>query len=80
MEFRSLAVQTASTLPGGKLIFRFSFSVPRFERDLNRERANGGLRSARARSKMDGRWRDSRRHAGHMQTKKPASSRVTGHP
>lgn len=57
IEFVSLTEQIDTTSPGGKLIFHLMGALAEFEHGLNRERANAGLATARARWRIGGRPR-----------------------
>ena len=46
---------TATTTPGGKLVFHVFAALAEFERDLIRERTTAGLAAARARGRQGGR-------------------------
>jgi DNA invertase Pin-like site-specific DNA recombinase len=53
--FKSLTESMDTTTPGGILVFNVFAAMAQFERDLIRERANAGLRAARARGRKGGR-------------------------
>ena len=55
IDFISLTEKIDTTTPGGKLIFHIMGALAEFERDLIRERTNGGLEAARARGRQGGR-------------------------
>lgn len=55
--FKSLTEQIDTTTPSGRLIFHVFASLGQFERDLNRERTQAGLRAAEARGRKGGRKR-----------------------
>jgi len=53
--FKSLQENIDTTTSGGKLIFHIFSALAEFERDLIKERANAGLKAARARGRLGGR-------------------------
>ncbi len=53
--FKSLTEQIDTTTASGRLIFHLFASLGQFERDLNRERTQAGLRAAEARGRKGGR-------------------------
>ena len=53
--FVSLTEAIDTTSPGGRLVFHVFGALAEFERELIRERTNGGLRSAKARGVQLGR-------------------------
>jgi DNA invertase Pin-like site-specific DNA recombinase len=55
--FKSLTEQIDTTTASGRLIFHVFASLGQFERDLNRERTQAGLKAAEARGRKGGRKR-----------------------
>lgn len=53
--FKSLTEQIDTTTASGRLIFHLFASLGQFERDLNRERTQAGLKAAEARGRKGGR-------------------------
>ena len=53
--FKSLQENIDTTTSGGKFIFHIFGSLAEFEREINRERTNAGLKAARSRGRVGGR-------------------------